>query len=162
MGSLAPVPLVDPQTNPIGGELSWNIISGCTPAPAVDQGRFLSKSDLWLSLHRPHVLHQFLQASIFLLTHNVRSQKCEVESITSACSALDYFILPPLVIFSGKTVPLKVTGTFLLPIFLFVLPLFLVMRVLRQKLLVVWRLQLHKFIMWIVFGHCKVCLTVLR
>lgn len=103
-----------------------------------------------------------ISASTFLLMHNVRSQKCEVENITSAFSALDYFILPLLVIFSGKSVPLQVTGTYLFPIFLFVLPLFLVMRILRQKLLVVWRLQLHIFITWIVFGRCKVCLTVLR
>lgn len=60
-------------------QCQWDSMS----ASAVDQGRFLSKSDLWLSLHRSHVLHQFLQAPIFLLTHNVRWQKCEIESITS-------------------------------------------------------------------------------
>lgn len=47
----------------------------------------------------------------------MRSQKCKVESITSAFSALDYFILPPLIIFSGKSVPLQVTRTYLFPIF---------------------------------------------
>lgn len=50
-----------------------------------------------------------------LLTSNVRLQKYEVESITSAFLALDYFVLPLLVTLPGKSVPLQVTGTSINP-----------------------------------------------